>query len=128
MPDFQNMPRQRGLSDNPQYVSNPRKFARSRCERAMSTCDRLIMYMGEIIQTYSPPNLTPTDAFKEGLELASFATSHNIDLNALIDMSQLDINDQTPLGKFGGYIAVAAVIMQAAKDTRDSIAELRSTI
>ena len=128
MPDYRGMTRQHGFSSNPIYESNPRRFARTRCEKAMNACDRIIMYMGELIQTYKPEDMSPSEAVKEGLELAQYCADQGVDLAGLIDLAYLGDAQIGSLGKFAGYITIAALLMRTAQETRDTIAELRSTI
>lgn len=128
MPDYRDIPRQRGLSDTPMYETNPRKFARTRCEKAINACDRIILYMGELIQTYAPEGMLPTDAMNKALEFAAFASENNISLDQLIELSQLTDNPDLPLGKFTGYLVAASLLMQTAKDTQTTLTELRSSI
>lgn len=128
MPNYKEIPRQGRLSSNPIYNTNPRRFARTRCEKAMNACDRAILYLGELIQIYAPEDLTPTEAASQGLDFANFAIEKGIDFNTLIDLGDTTPEEKLPLGKFTGYIAYAALMMKMQKDIRDSIAELRSTI
>lgn len=128
MPDYKSMPRQRGVSETPYSETNPRRFARTRCDKAMGACDKIIMYMGELIQTYKPENLTPTDAVKMGLEVSDWAKNEGIDFQSLIDLADIADDNLLPIGKFSGHIALAALMMNAAKEMRDTIADFRSTI
>lgn len=128
MPDYREIPRQRGTSETPMYETNPRKFARTRCEKAINACDRIILYMGELIQTYAPDGMLPTDAMNKALEFGEFANANEISLDQLIELSQLSENPELPLGKFTGYLVAASMIMQSAKSLQTVITELRSSI
>lgn len=128
MPDYKNYPRQRGISDVPLHETNPRRFARTRCENTLNLLDRTIVYMGEIIQTYSPENMTPTEALNHALELKEILFKEKIDLNSIFDYLNSTETAEHGLGKFGGYILMAAMVMQACESLRDTVVDLRSRI
>lgn len=128
MPDYLNMPRQHGISADPTYARNPRKFARDRCDKGISSADRLILYMLELIQIYMPEEMTADEAYKYGISLVDYAVDNKLDISDLVDISikaQLEIGE---LGKFAGYIAVAALIIRSAKDLQDIVKDLKLSI
>lgn len=128
MPDYLNMPRQKGLSDNPVYVKDPRKFARTRCDKGLNALDRVIMNMGELIQVYSPPDKLPVEMKEEGLALIQFCKDNDLSLSKLIDLTSVGNVEIGTMGTMGGYIAIAALIMQTAEQLQGVIQELKSSI
>lgn len=128
MTDFKKIPRQHGVSDTPMHETNPRRFARTRCENAMNMCDKIIIYMGEIIQTYTPENNKPTDMVKSALEIQETLTLNGINIDEIFDYLNSSKNVAHGLGQFGGYILIAAIIMKASENMRNSLADLRSRI
>ena len=128
MSNYRNHPRQRGLSDNPIHVSNPRRFARTRCQNMMNNADKLIIYAGEIVETYCPEHKKPGDAIQEVLELSEHLMDQGVDLNAVYEYLSSPGATGHDFGKFGGYILMAAHIMQTAVSLRDIAVDLRSRI
>ena len=98
MPDYLSIPRQRGLSDNPTYARNPRKFARDRCDKAALACDKIILYLGELIQTYKPDEMSAHEAYKHGIALSTYAIENGLDLGDLVDIS---IKAEMEIGELG---------------------------
>lgn len=128
MPNYLTMPRQRGISMNPMSTENPRRFARTRCEKAINALDRVIMNMGELIQLYSPQESLPADMIKEGLDLIDYCKENNIELTKLLDLASFGRVPLGDLGQFAGYIAIAALIMQTAQTLQPVVQELRGSI
>lgn len=128
MADYKNMPVQRGLSDEPLYRSNPRKYARKRCDLSADTCDKAIQYLGSIIQVYIPENMPVQDAISEGLALIAFAKENGITFDTLIDYASTGKMDIGNLGQFAGYIAICALCINNLKDISDSIRDMKRSI
>lgn len=128
MPDYLNMPRQHGLSPDPVYARNPRKFARDRCDKGISSADKLILYMLELISIYMPDEMSADEAYKHGIALVDYAIENRLDLSDLVDISIKAEIELGELGKFAGYIAVAALIIRSTKDLQDIVKDLKLSI
>lgn len=128
MPDYKNFPVQRGLSDEPLYRTNPRKYALRRCDLSSSTVDKAIQYLGSIIQIYLPEDMTVSDVLPEALALAEYANEHKIPMDVLLDYASEGKMEVGNLGKFAGYIAICALCIQSLTDISDIIRTLKRNI
>ncbi len=105
---YHKVPRRRGTPDY-KRMSRPREYLKSRCDNANNNLDRVVMYMGEMIE--------------------QFAEQSGTDLEAVEAIkSVLDEDDNQILGRYDKYIQQCALIMDSALALQQNVQHLKRQI
>lgn len=128
MTDYSKVPRQRGLSDSPMMESNPRQWAKSRCDSAMKNLDNAFIRLGELIQVYLPSDTYVEDGIKACLEFAEYCKENGVTIDQLLEMQNNSKMQIPSVGDYPGYVVYAALLMQSIESIQETVKTLKRSI